>query len=170
MPKRFKKEALQTVLIVGEGASDEAFLKHLKSLYISRTSGVRVKIINAQGGSPDNIVAYTARQIQNVSFNRTIVVMDTDVPWEQKTLNKAKRHKIKLIGSKPCIEGLMLEVLGNPVPDSSYDCKQQMQSLLTGNLTDPSSYQALFTNELIDEKSKLIPVLQEIIGCFKLRK
>ena len=123
MPKRNRRLVLQTILIVGEGARDEAFLKHLKSLYVGRDSGVSIKIINAQGGSPYDIVIFTARQIQNVSYDRAIVVMDTDVPWLQKTANKAKKHKIKLIGVEPCIEGLMLTILNQNTRGSNHECK-----------------------------------------------
>ena len=41
-PKPF---ARHTVLLVGEGKTECAFLKHLKSMYISRGCGVAVKII-----------------------------------------------------------------------------------------------------------------------------
>lgn len=167
MPKKHRKVVLQTILIVGEGARDEAFLKHLKSLYVGRESSVNVRIINAQGGSPYDIVTFAARQIQNVSYDRAVVVMDTDVPWLQKTENKAKRHKIKLIGVEPCIEGLMLSILNNNPSNSSNECKHRLEQIINGDLTDKRSYQDHFPKTLIDEKCESIPVLKEIVNSLK---
>lgn len=167
MPKKNRRVVLQTALIVGEGACDEAFLKHLKSLYVSRESGINVRIINAQGGSPYDIVTFTARQIQNVSYDRTTVVMDTDVPWLQKTENKAKRCKIKLIGVDPCIEGLMLSILGQKVLGTNRECKQRIEQIIKGDLTDKGSYQNHFSKDLVDEKCESIPILKEIVSSLK---
>jgi hypothetical protein len=163
MPKRNRKAVLQTVLIVGEGARDEAFIKHLKSVYVGRESGISVRIINAQGGSPHDIVTFTIRQIQNASYDRVIVVMDTDVQWLQKTITRAKKKKIKLIGTEPCIEGLMLGVLDRHVPSASNECKRQLEQIITGDLTDKRSYVGHFPRNLIDEKCESNFTLNEIV-------
>lgn len=168
MPR--KRKTNQTVLIVGEGSIDEAFLKHLKSLYITRHCGVSVRVINAHGGSPESIVDFTIRQKNSASFDRVIVVMDTDVEWPQATINKARKHKIKLIGTNPCIEGLMLAALDKPVPNSNSDCKNRVQGIIKNDLTDQRSYQEFFTKESIDAKSETVQSLNEIISSFQLQE
>lgn len=39
----------KTLLIVGEGDAEEAFLKHLKALFVGRAGGIEVKVGNARG-------------------------------------------------------------------------------------------------------------------------
>gem|GEM_PF-2578925 len=42
-------KASRTLLIVGEGRHEEAFLNHLKQLYVPRGCGLSVTIKNARG-------------------------------------------------------------------------------------------------------------------------
>ena len=41
--------AYRTLLLVGEGATEEAFLRHVKSIYAPRGAGLKVTIKNAHG-------------------------------------------------------------------------------------------------------------------------
>ena len=43
----------KTLLIVGEGDSEAAFLKHLRDLYCSGGAGVAVTVRNAHGKGPE---------------------------------------------------------------------------------------------------------------------
>ena len=54
--------ARHTVLLIGEGKTEQAFFKHLKSLYIFRGCGVAVKIHTAKGKGPEYIVNYAVRR------------------------------------------------------------------------------------------------------------
>ena len=47
MLSRVRRAARHTILLVGEGATDWAFLKYIKSLYIIRGCGVSAKVLNA---------------------------------------------------------------------------------------------------------------------------
>lgn len=43
-----RRKVARTVLLVGEGDSEVAWLQHLKSLYVARGSGVAVTIKNQE--------------------------------------------------------------------------------------------------------------------------
>ena len=51
-----RRQARKTVLVVGEGHSEVAFLRHLKSLYAPRSCGVAVNISNAHGKGPAHVI------------------------------------------------------------------------------------------------------------------
>lgn len=50
---RKQHQVRKTLLIVGEGDSEEAFLKHLRELYCSGGAGVAVTVRNAHGKGPE---------------------------------------------------------------------------------------------------------------------
>ncbi len=72
-------KAQRTLLIVGEGRHEEAFLNHLKKLYVPRGCGLSVTIKNARGKGALHVVSWTARQIANADYDVVAVLLDTDV-------------------------------------------------------------------------------------------
>lgn len=81
MAKKFRRSANFTILFVCEGATEKAFLQHLKFLYVERHCGTSLKIKNAFGKGPENLVEVTIRENRNASYDRTIVFLDEDIPW-----------------------------------------------------------------------------------------
>lgn len=123
MPARIRRAARHTVLLVGEGTTDWAFLKHIKSLYISRGCGVSATIRNAHGKGPDHVVDYAIRQCRNADYDRVVTLLDTDLPMSAAVRGRARSKKVRVIESTPCIEGLLLKILGEHVPGTSAECK-----------------------------------------------
>ena len=156
----------RSVLIVGEGLTEEAFLRHLKSLYITRGCGIGLKIRNAHGKGPDHVVGFSIRQRNNAAYDRVIALLDTDDPWPDKVVKRARQKKIELIGSTPCIEGLLLRILNQPVPEQSADCKQRIMNLINGRLTIPGSYSALITHEALEARRVQIRELDKLLNGF----
>jgi hypothetical protein len=70
----------KTRLIFGEGAAEAAFLKYLKSLYHSRSSGLSITIKPAQGGSPEDILNFTLKR-KTGAEDEIVITLDTDKPW-----------------------------------------------------------------------------------------
>ena len=54
--RRPRRQAKTTVLLVSEGHSEVAFLRHLKSIYTTRNCGAAVTIVNAHGKGPPNVI------------------------------------------------------------------------------------------------------------------
>lgn len=166
MARKARKPVQHAVLIVGEGSTEEAFLRYLKSLYITRGCGVGLKIRNAHGKGPDHVVDFAIRQRNNADYDRVIALLDTDDPWPDKTVRRARQKGIKLIGSTPCIEGLLLRILNQPVPEQSANCKQRIARVINEKLIYPGSYNALFTHEVLEARRVQISELNELLNGF----
>lgn len=169
MVKKRGRAASTTLLIIGEGATEKAFLDHLKSIYIQRGSGLSVTVRKAFGGSPENIVRYTSNIIRNAAYDKVAILMDTDVPWTDKTISIAQSKKIILIGSKPCIEGMLLKICGVIDPPQLADiCKLQCTEVFSGDLTHPRTYKDKITRDQLDHRREEIVELNILLNCFCL--
>lgn len=166
MAKKQKRKANRTVLIMGEGATEKAFLKHLKNLYGERGSGLVITIRAATGGSPGNIVRYTENIIKNRAYDRVAILMDTDVEWAKETRERARKRKIALIGATPCIEGLLLNILGHTVPLRSEECKQSCAKFFGGGLMDEAIYQNIIGKHIFEKKRQKIQELEMLLSFF----
>ena len=167
MPQRNKTKPKQKALLVfGECPCDKAFLECMKDIYDDRRSGQRVTIDSADGGSPKHIIETVVRSIRYREYDRLYILLDSDIPITQKDRKKAKENKIELVKSTPyCLEGMLLEVLGQPIPADSDACKKALHSQLDGKPTKRKSYAALFTREALDRtKKEQIVILRNIIG------
>jgi hypothetical protein len=160
------RETRKTLLLVGEGDTEEAFLRHLRSLYCANRQGVAVTIRNAHGRGPQHIVAYAIRQ--NAGYDCRAVLMDTDIPWDDRTRKKARENGVTLIGSRPCVEGMLLGILGQPVPNTSDACKLAITKKLPGvALTKAESYRECFARPVLDAARSKIPELDSLLKCLE---
>jgi hypothetical protein len=160
----------KTLLLVGEGKTEKAFLEHLCSLYCADRQGVAVTIRNAYGGGPENVVDRAIRYSGNFSYDRVAVLMDTDRPWDDETRKRAKKNNITLIGSEPCIEGMLLGILEQAVPEgtSSKACKGIIQKKLPNrDLTEKESYQPCFSRSTLESARSKIPALNRLLECLE---
>ena len=165
------KVKLATLLIVGEGPEDEAFLKYMKDLYDRRDSGQRVTITAAAGGSPGDVIDTAIRKHRNAEFDRRYVLLDSDrLTKNDRALARQKR--IELIVSGPhCLEGMLLGVLGQTVPNSNQACKAALKPFQHGHPTDPKAYKKHFHRELLDNTDKeQIVILRHAISNTELPK
>lgn len=98
---RKKHQVRKTLLIVGEGDSEVAFLKHLRELYCSGGVGVRVTIRNAHGKGPENVIAFAARQAGIYSYDAHAALLDTDL---------TERHSYVSIFPKDLLDSARLKI------------------------------------------------------------
>ena len=153
---KIRKVKLATLLIVGEGAHEKAFLQHMKSIYDGENNQA-VKVDAVSGGSPIEMIDDTLRKYNHAEYDRKVILLDADVTIRQQDRDKAKKYKIELIVSSPvCLEGMLLEVLGYRVPEfsSATECKRRLQPLLSGEPTKSMSYAKCFTKTLLDSTIK----------------
>jgi hypothetical protein len=90
------------------------FLDHLKRLYCKPESQ-RIKASRGQGGSPDCVINRMIKsELKIASYDRSLLLLDSDLPVEEKSMEKIKENGIELVLSDPsCLEGLMLKILGD---------------------------------------------------------
>lgn len=164
MPAFKRRIALQTVLVVGEGKTEEAFLRYIKSLYIYRGCGVAVTIRNAHGKGPNHVVDFAIRQCRNADYDRVVALLDNDLEMSATVGRRAKTRKVQIIRSTPCIEGLLLKILGAHVPATTSECKGRCGIELPENLTSPRNYMQKFPKHILDAQCKAVPELARLLA------
>jgi hypothetical protein len=158
-----------TLLAVGEGDCEEAFLKHLRSLYCANHAGVSVTVRNAHGKGPGNVIGRAIAHMSNRAFDRTLALLDTDLEWTKKDREAARKKGLVLVGSTPCLEGLLLKTLGRPVPQTSNQCKAAVAQLLKADLTETTSYAQHFPKAMLEQaRQKHAPELDALLKQFEL--
>ncbi|SPJ32409.1 RloB domain-containing protein [Kushneria phyllosphaerae] len=146
-----------TLLIVGEGADDQAFIKHMQKQLRSPQSSIKPKIEKQSGGSPGNIIDNAARKYAHQDFDQRFIVLDTDVLPSQQQRDKAQKHGFHLIFWSPtCLEGALLEVLGERVNDheTAQQLKARLHPRLAGQHTEKTAYAGLFPRPVLEETTQ----------------
>jgi len=142
-----------TLLVVGEGADDRAFITHMKKLYCPRDSGISVKVEAGDGGSPGNVITHAIRKYQGKDYDRRLFLLDADLPPDEADYKRATKQGYQIILWQPqCLEGALLDTLGEPVAqhESSQQLKARLHPRLDGKHTDDSAYATLFTRQILD--------------------
>ena len=124
-----------------------------------------VTIRNARGKGPDHVVDYAIRQCRNAAYDRIVVLLDTDLEMSAVVRRRARTKKVQIIGSTPCIEGLLLAILGEHVPETSEECKQRYGGVLPARLMLLEDYSEHFPKNLLDGQRAEVPELDELLGC-----
>lgn len=163
-----------TVLAVGEGETEKAFLHFLKTRYSTRDDGIFIKILYAGGGGPECVIGH-AIKMNPKNYDRAFVVLDKDISCRSSYLRKAKTHKLEIIWCVPCIEGLFLKLLEpalDPSVKSSADCKSIFEDKYLGEdeKLDPEKYAGIFSLALIESRRRQIQELDRIIKLMTEKK
>lgn len=103
----------ETLLLVGEGDSEHAFLHHAKALFVQRGDGLQVKIANAHGKGAGNVIDVAIRQRANAAYDHVAVLLDTDTGWTPAVMKRAQEHNIHVMCSTPMFEAMMLRIHGH---------------------------------------------------------
>ena len=111
------------------------------------------------------MVDYAIRQRRNAAYDRMAVLLDTDLPMSAPVRKRARSHKIRVIGSTPCIEGLLLKILGEHVPATSTECKKRCGGVLPEQLMTPDDYTAHFSREFLDARRDDVAELGQLMDC-----
>lgn len=164
---RKQHQVRRTLLIVGEGDSEKAFLRHLRSLYCAGGAGLAVTVCNAHGKGPENVVNHAARQTRVYSYDECVVLLDTDIPWTDKLKKDARKARVEMIGSIPCFEGLLLSILGKRPPSLCTDCKKSIRELMDIDLTESQGYARHFPKAILDAARAKIVELDRLLKAFE---
>lgn len=119
-----------------------AFLNYLKTLYCRDPSSASVKVENAHGKGPENVLNTAIRRQKRASYARVVAVLDTDIEWTAAFKRDAKKHGVLLMGNEPCIEALFLALLGHKPPSDTLRCKEAVAVTINANLLNKDSYAA----------------------------
>ncbi|KZK75310.1 MAG: hypothetical protein A3K90_09005 [Pelodictyon luteolum] len=165
--RRQQRQVRKTLLAVGEGDSEVAFLTHLRDLYCSRREGVSVSVRNAHGKGPEHVIGYAVKLSQRFCYDACVVLLDTDIEWADRVTKSARKSGIEMVGSMPCLEGLLLAILGHRPPERCLQCKKQIEKLLDLDLMERQSYAGSFSRPVLDLSRKGIAELDRLLRCFE---
>ncbi|MEI7463086.1 MAG: hypothetical protein WCK03_01665 [Candidatus Taylorbacteria bacterium] len=146
-----------------EGESDEVFLKHLNILF-GRDSGSRLTVKSPHGNG-DAVLKTAIESFE--AFDRRVALYDNDRPPQEKHLKAAHRKKIQILTCSPCIEGLLLEILGEKPSSSSAECKRRLEQLIGQSLTSLQTYERHFPLTLLTSCAAHIGTLRALLDLFK---
>lgn len=133
-------KAERTLLIVGEGYHEEAFLKHVKQLYAPRGCGLAVTIKNARGKGAKHVVEWTEKQSANAAYDKVAAMLDTDTDWTPAVAKQAKAKKILILASQPCFDAVMLRLIGQTAEGDAKTLKRRLAPFLDNDPTLPRNY------------------------------
>lgn len=160
-------KAQRTLLIVGEGRHEEAFLNHLKQLYVPRGCGLSVTIKNARGKGALHVVKWTAGQIANAEYDHVAALLDTDTDWDAKTDKLARTRKIQVLKSEPCFEAMMLRLIGKTATGDAHVLKKQFAPYVNNDATLRDHYAAHFGPDCLQagrDKESTVDELLKLLG------
>ena len=150
-PPPARRYVRRTVLLVGEGDAELAFIKHLKSLYGTRNNSLAVTVKNARGKGALGVVDFAIRQSRNAVYNVKAALLDTDTDWNKKTEAVAQKAKVQVVASHPCIKAMLLALNGELTQNlSSAKYKQVFAKRFGAEAHDHNVYAKHFPLELLN--------------------
>lgn len=158
----------ETLLLVGEGYDEVAFLEFLKSKIIHRKSGFKVAIKNARGKGAKHVIDWTIRQMGVADYDTVAVLLDVDTDWSEAIGKTARAHKITVLKSDPCFEAMLLRCLNVQPEVNSSKLKKQFSFYVNGNSRISENYEVKFHLELLKSyriKEKTIDDLLILLKC-----
>ena len=160
-----KRRAIRTtLLIVGEGYAEVAFLKHLKSLYITRGMSVHIQIFNAYGKGAAHVVGVAIRHSLNASYDRKAALLDTDTDWTEAAKTSAKNAGITVFPSSPCFEATLLKIKKIVARGhTSSSLKKRVLQSLGHSADDTNLYARHFDQATIESARSRIAELDALI-------
>ena len=156
-----------SVLAVGEGDAEVAFLQHLKQCYISRGCGSSLTVKQAFGKGARNVVLHAIRYSDGQDYDRCIALFDTDVDYTEEVRQMARRAKIVTIPSEPCLEGFLLKCSGDDRRRCSDEHKTEFIRRFGGRVQDVGIIPNVFDRvalEAIRDREYLIHKLINTFG------
>lgn len=170
-PSQQFRRTKTTILIVGEGPTEKAFLQYLKDMYITREMDIAVKVECGSGGSPRSVVEKAVRLKGSRAYDKCFVLVDSDLPFEPDgELEKRMRRKphIEMLNATPCIEGLLLAILDTGFSQQATTSVESKRIFETNHLpedkkTDKRSHERIFSRQVIEERRTVVPELDAIL-------
>jgi len=159
-------KARRTLLIVGEGYHEEAFLNHVKQLYAPRGCGLAVTVKNARGKGAMHVIDWTIKQIANIAYDTVAAMLDTDKDWSPKVAKQAKVKKIQVLASEPCFDAVMLRLLDLRAEDEAKVLKRRLAPYLDNEPTQRESYEKHFGKECLEAGRGKEPTINALLKLF----
>lgn len=161
--KRHVRVARKTLLVVGEGYAEVAFLKHIRNLYTCGGAGCSMAIANARGKGAQHVIAYTIRTARTTAHDQVATLLDSDTDWNEKVEALARTKKISVLLSQPCLEAPLLHIYGAASEQSTAEHKKDFRGRFGGDAHDERLLEKCFPKEVLDDARGRVPVLAQLL-------
>ncbi len=158
----------QTLLLVGEGYDEEAFLKYLKSQLVGRDTGLKLTIKNAKGKGAKHVIDWTIRQAKRADYDKVAALLDTDTDWTPTVQKQARTNNISVLTSDPCFEAMMLRMIGVTPDIESKKLKKQFEPYVNGDGTIEENYATNFNPNVLKKKRSIEQTIDELLKLFNV--
>ena len=159
-----RRTVLRTVLLVGEGYAEVAFIEHLKALYITRGCGIALTIKNARGKGALHVVEVAIRQSKNAAFDVKAALLDIDTGWNEATRNIARKAKVQVVPCVPCLEAMLLALHGEvQEAQSTAVYKQAFEKRFGSPANETALYAKHFSKETLGKARVKSPELDALL-------
>ncbi|SCC92978.1 conserved hypothetical protein [Thiomonas sp. X19] len=161
-PRHPIRPQYRTLLLVGEGETEQAFLQHVKALYVQRGSGLRVTVRCAHGKGAGHVVDYAIRQRIH-QFDHVAALLDTDAGWSAAVQKRAREKRIQVLKSEPCFEAMLLRAIGQSANGLTKDLKTRLSPFVQGDALNPHNYATHFGVDALYAGRGIEPTLDELL-------
>ena len=162
-----KWKAHKTLLIVGEGYDEVAFLNHLKQFPGVCGRGVEITIRNARGKGAAGVIDCAIKLSANADYDHVAALLDTDTDWTSAVAKLAKRKLIQVLTSDPCLEALLLSVIGEK-PGQARDLKKQFDPYVRNDGTRREDYVEYFGLPVLQAARQNEPTIDDLLTLLGL--
>ena len=163
------RRSRKTILLGVEGNSEETFCKHLKKAFHNEVMST-IKIMDTLGGSPLIAVQATLRETKRADYDSDSIYtwIDSDREELDEAKELAKKNNIILLCSEPfCLEGFLLKICGQKIPNTSEACKSQLKKFFKEKLLSQILLESHFNKANLQKMRKKIACLNELINIFE---
>lgn len=157
-------KASRTLLLVGEGRTEEAFLNHVKQIYAPRGCGLRVTITNARGKGALHVVEWTVRQRGVAAYDKVAVLLDTDQDWSDVVAKKARQARIQVLKSEPVFEAMMLRLIHQSDNGDAKTLKARLAPFVGNDSLISENYAAHFGQPCLEAGRRIEPTIDALLG------
>ena len=162
-----RKATRKTVLLCCEGKADQTFVAYLRSIYTARRPGAPYVWPKQAGGKGGNhVIATLLGELRCAKPDRAVALLDADCPPTSAKHREARQNGIEFIILAPCLEGLLLKVLGQKVPQSSQACKSRLKAIDCRDPFQPGFYAKHFPKGLLDAVRQSVVELDALLSLF----
>ena len=144
-----RRAAYATLLIVGEGESEVAFLQHIKALCVSRGAGLKVTVTCVFGKGAAHVVDVAIRKSADRAYDNVAMLLDTDTGWTPQIEKLAQKNGIHVLTSVPMFEAMMLRIHGQYAEGASGELKRRFQDLIQASGLERAHYAGRFGDAVL---------------------
>ena len=156
----------RTLLLVGEGRTEEVFLQYIKSLYAPRGCGLSVKVKNARGKGARHVVEWTGRQLAIARYDASAVLIYTDKDWSESVARRAKAARILVLKSEPLFEAMMLRLLDQSDVGDSKTLKGRFAPFVRNDALRAENYADHFGRDFLETRRAREATIDALLSLF----